>query len=76
MITAVNHNEDSDSAGAIAGNIVGAQIGLSGIPAKYTEKPELRDLLIEVADNLWHDCRISESCEEHDPAWEQKYISI
>ena len=74
LIAAVNHNGDSDSTGAIAGNIVGAQTGLSGIPAKYTEKLELRDLIIEIADDLWHDCRISEYGEEHDPVWEQKYI--
>ena len=76
LIAAVNHNGDSDSTGAIAGNIVGAQVGLSGIPAKYTECLELRDLIIEVADDLWADCRISESGEMKDPVWEQKYIDI
>lgn len=76
LIAAVNHNGDSDSAGAIAGNIVGAQVGLSGIPAKYTENLELRDLIIEVADDLWHDCRISEYGDEHDLVWEQKYIEM
>jgi ADP-ribosylglycohydrolase len=76
LIAAVNHNGDSDSTGAITGNIIGAQVGLSGIPAKYTEKLELRDLIIEVADDLWHDCRISEYGSERDPVWEQKYIEM
>ena len=76
LTAAVNHNGDSDSTGAIAGNIIGAQVGLSGIPAKYTEKLELRDLIIEVADDLWRDCPISEHGGEHDPVWEQKYIEI
>ena len=76
LIAAVNHNGDSDSTGAIAGNIVGAQVGLSGIPAKYTENLELRDLIIEVADDLWHDCRISKYGDEHDLVWEQKYIEM
>ena len=62
--------------GAITGNIIGAQGGFSGIPAKYTEKLELRDLIIEVADDLWHDCRISEYGSERDPVWEQKYIEM
>ena len=53
LIAAVNHNGDSDSTGAIAGNIVGAQVGLSGIPAKYTENLELRDLILKVADDLY-----------------------
>ena len=72
-IAAFNHNGDSNSTGAITGNIIGAQGGFSGIPAKYTEKLELRDLIIEVADDLWHDCRISEYGSE-DPVWEQKDI--
>ena len=76
LIAAVNHNGDSESTGAITGNIIGAQVGLSGIPAKYTEKLELRDLIIEVADDLWHDCRISEYGSERDPVWEQKYIEM
>ncbi|MBQ6645672.1 MAG: ADP-ribosylglycohydrolase family protein [Clostridia bacterium] len=76
LIAAVNHNGDSDSTGAITGNIIGAQIGLSGIPAKYTEKLELRDLILEIADDLWHDCQISEYGSECDPVWEQKYIEM
>ncbi len=76
LIAAVNHNGDSDSTGANTGNIIGAQAGLSGIPEKYTEKLELRDLIIEVADDLWHDCRISEYGSERDPVMEQQYIEM
>ena len=53
LIAAVNHKGDSDSTGAIAGNIIGAQVGLSGIPDKYTEKLEQRELILTVADGLW-----------------------
>jgi len=73
---AVNHHGDSDSTGAIAGNIVGAQVGLEGIPAKYTEKLELRDLIIEVADDLWQDRPISGCDGEADDVWEQKYLHM
>ncbi len=76
LIAAVNHDGDSDSTGAIAGNIIGAQVGLSGIPEKYTENLELRDLIIEVADDLWNDCRISENGGENDPVWKQKYTDV
>ncbi len=76
LIAAVNHNGDSDSTGAVTGNIIGAQVGLSGIPEKYTEKLELRNLIIEVADDLWHDCRIHEYGGYDDPVWEAKYIDI
>ena len=74
LIAAVNHNGDSDSTGAITGNIIGAQVGISGIPVKYTKKLELRELIIEVADDLWHDCRISEYGGYNDPVWEAKYL--
>ena len=52
VIAAVNHNGDSDSTGAVTGNILGARLGLSGIPEKYTEKLELRDVILQVADDL------------------------
>lgn len=69
LVAAVNHEGDSDSTGAVAGNIVGAHVGLSGIPSKYTETLEMRDLILEIADDLWTDCP-----EGRDPAWEQKYL--
>lgn len=49
----VNHNGDSDSTGAIAGNLLGAKLGLSGIPDKYQKNLELYDLMITVADKLY-----------------------
>ena len=57
LIAAVNHSGDSDSTGAVAGNIIGANIGYSRIPEKYTEKLELRDLILGIADDLWNSCR-------------------
>ncbi len=58
LIAAVNHSGDSDSTGAIAGNIAGAMLGLRGIPAKYLEHLELRDVILRVADDLWGDRRL------------------
>lgn len=49
---AVNHHGDSDSTGAITGNILGAYLGLSKIPRDWVEKLELKDVLIQVADDL------------------------
>ena len=77
MIAAVNHNGDSDSTGAVAGNILGARLGLTGIPEKYTKNLELKDVILEIADDLWQDCRMSEGDYEHrDPVWTQKYIEM
>ncbi len=50
---AVNHNGDSDSTGAIAGNILGAKLGLSGIPEKYQRNLECYEILIKLADALY-----------------------
>ena len=52
LIASVNHKGDSDSTGAITGNIVGAHIGYSRIPAKFVERLEIKDVILEVADDL------------------------
>lgn len=49
---AVNHSGDSDSTGAIAGNILGALSGPGALPAEWVEPLEARDVIIEVADDL------------------------
>ena len=49
---AVNHNGDSDSTGAVCGNILGAYLGYNAIPQKYKERLELHDIICETADNL------------------------
>ena len=62
VAAAVNHSGDSDSTGAIAGNIVGASVGLSGLPAWFTERLELRDVILEIADDLWRDSPEDAAC--------------
>ena len=52
MICAVNHGGDSDSTGAVAGNIIGAIIGYEAIPNKFTKSIQLKELLISTADAL------------------------
>ena len=49
---AVNHDGDSDSTGAVAGNIIGAILGYSAIPEKYIANLELHDVILSVADDL------------------------
>ncbi|HEX5829705.1 MAG TPA: ADP-ribosylglycohydrolase family protein, partial [Gemmatimonadaceae bacterium] len=55
---AVNHSGDSDSTGAIAGNLLGALLGADAIPARWLERLELRDEMTAMADDLltsWSD---------------------
>ena len=67
MTTAVNHSGDSDSTGAVAGNILGACIGYEAIPEKWKKDLELRSVILEMADDL---CA---SEEERGDAWRRKY---
>lgn len=79
MIAAGNHSGDSDSTGAMTGNILGAYLGLSGIPKKYIDNLELVDVMMELADDLYDDCQLEEYKQAIDPrdlAWEQKYVYI
>lgn len=41
IIASVNHSDDSDSTGAVTGNILGAYLGLKSIPKKYLDNLEL-----------------------------------
>lgn len=70
---AVNHNGDSDSTGAVTGNILGAYIGYEAIPEKYKTDLELRDLILEIADDLFADRRSDE--QGPDIEWNRKYIT-
>ncbi|MDD7795434.1 ADP-ribosylglycohydrolase family protein [Clostridium sp. 'White wine YQ'] len=53
IIAAVNHNGDSDSTGAITGNILGAYLGTYGIPNDYIENIELFEQISEMAEDLY-----------------------
>lgn len=76
LIAAVNHKGDSDSTGAVAGNIVGANVGFSGIPKKFIEHLELRDVILEIAEDLYNDCPMESeyNMENWPEEWTHKYI--
>ena len=71
IIAAVNHDGDSDSTGAVCGNILGARLGLKGIPEKFITNLELRDVILEVADDLWK--ASGDRCPLDEPNWDAKY---
>lgn len=74
LIVSVNHDGDSDSTGAITGNILGAHLGLQGIPWKYVEPLELRDVICALADDLYYDCQMTEAGTFYDEIWMRKYV--
>lgn len=75
VIAAVNHGGDSDSTGAICGNIIGAYLGFNAIPARFIGKLELLEQLLELSDDmaLLPEADIDEfgACIE---LWNDKYI--
>jgi ADP-ribosylglycohydrolase len=52
VMLAVNLTGDSDSTGAIAGNLLGAMHGVDAIPERWLAPLELRSIIEEVADDL------------------------
>ena len=53
MIAAVNHGGDSDSTGAVTGNILGAAVGYEAIPQFFKDDLELHDVILHMADDLY-----------------------
>ena len=69
LIAAVNHDGDSDSTGAVCGNIMGAIYGYEAMKRKRLFCPqgkeleqtlELSDIILTLADDLYTSCIISE----------------
>ena len=52
VVLAVNHDGDSDSTGAITGNMLGCLHRASRIPERWLEPLELCELITEIADDL------------------------
>lgn len=74
VVAAVNHNGDSDSTGAVTGNILGALLGYSAIPDKWKHDLELSDVILEIADDLCHGCQMEEYSSYQDDDWVDKYV--
>ena len=55
LIVSVNHDGDSDSTGAVAGNIMGAIVGYDAIADKWKNNLELKDVILEISDDLCSD---------------------
>ncbi|RMI34863.1 ADP-ribosylglycohydrolase family protein [Nocardia stercoris] len=56
LLLSVNHSGDSDSTGAVTGNLLGARHGLSALPPDWAAAVEGRADLITLADDLVAAC--------------------
>ena len=75
LIASVNHNGDSDSTGAVAGNILGAVCGYEVIEEKWKTNLELSDVILEMADDLCYGCSMTEYGQYKDSEWKRKYVT-
>lgn len=73
LIAAVNHDGDSDSTGAVTGNILGAWLGFDAIEGRWKNGLELYDVLMELADDL---CAVQHLPLDEPllPEWVEKYV--
>lgn len=55
LLLAVNHSGDSDSTGAICGNLLGAQHGVKALPADWIDVVEGRQTIYEITFDLMAD---------------------
>ncbi|MBR6006279.1 MAG: ADP-ribosylglycohydrolase family protein, partial [Clostridia bacterium] len=76
VVAAVNHSGDSDSTGAVTGNILGALLGYGAIEDKWKRDLELSDVILELADDLCRGCPMSEYDSYRDPDWVEKYVHM
>lgn len=74
IIAAANHDGDSDSTASVAGNLLGALLGIEEIPEFFLESLELRDIIDEIAHDLWSDCPMKRFSSFFDEDWSRKYI--
>ncbi|MBQ6650513.1 MAG: ADP-ribosylglycohydrolase family protein, partial [Atopobiaceae bacterium] len=72
IISAANHDGDSDSTAAICGNIMGALLGIEAVGPEWDEV-ELRDVILEVARDLCDRCQMTENGVYYDEVWADKY---
>lgn len=76
VIAAVNHSGDSDSTGAVTGNILGALLGYDSIDDRWKKGLELADVILEIADDICHGCQMREYSHYSDPEWVSKYMHM
>lgn len=76
VIASVNHDGDSDSTGAVTGNILGAFLGHDAIDEKWKRDLELSDVILEMADDLCYSYQMDGSSHYGYPDWIRKYTHM
>ena len=74
MVVSVNHSGRSSAVGAIAGAILGLQMGEEALPEFYLESLEPVEILLEIADDLHTGCPMEQGNKLFDLDWDYKYL--
>ena len=74
MITAVNHSGRSAAVGAVAGAIMGARLGVAGLPDQYMEPLDAGEVLVELARDMHQGCPMDIEQRLFDMEWDGKYV--
>ena len=74
IICAINHDGDSDSTGALTGNIMGVYLGYNSIPKYYIDHLELKEVIYELGEDLSTPIPVGEYNENNDECWLSKYL--
>lgn len=71
---AVNHNGDSDSTGAVCGNILGAWLGEDAVREAFDLRYlELREVIETISRDMFIKTEYGAPAEGADPEWDRKY---
>ena len=73
IVASVNHSGDSDSTGSITGQILGALLGCDALPDFWVKDLELKDFLLEIADDLCFDGPKAPEDRLQSLVWQLKY---
>ena len=88
IIASVNHDGDSDSTGAVTGNIMGAVYGYEHLKERNIFCPsdrtlentlELSEIILTLADDLYHGCTINQFSKldnAEDKQWFERYCEM
>lgn len=76
IVAAVNHSGDSDSTGAVTGNILGALVGYENIDKKWKNNLEIHNVIAEMSEDLCYGCHMDEYSDYYDGEWVRKYMDI
>lgn len=74
IVCSINHDGDSDSTGAVTGNIIGAYLGYEKIPSEYKSNIELKNEIVELANDLASEIPVGEYNANNDEYWLSKYV--